>query len=63
MSKHWFWDTEVMAIAYWDGYDIQEVKGEFIKNVKKRSTVRIIPDTLSYIKELKQFKVRMKNRT
>jgi glycosyltransferase AglD len=62
-SKHWFWDTEVMALAYWSGYDIQEVKGEFIKNVGKKSTVRIIPDTLSYIKELKRFKGRMKNRS
>ena len=30
-----------------------EVKGEFIKNKNKRSTVRIVPDTLEYLKEIK----------
>jgi len=63
VSNHWFWDTEVMALAYWSGYDVREVKGEFIKNVKKRSTVRIIPDTLAYMKEIKKFKQRMKKRS
>ena len=61
-SNHWFWDTEVMAHAYWEGYDVREVKGEFIKNKNKRSTVRIVPDTLEYLKEIKHFKRRMKNR-
>lgn len=60
-NQHWFWDTEVMTIAHYKGLDIVEVPGEFIKKKEKVSTVRIIPDTIMYFKELRKFRKRLRS--
>lgn len=51
-SKHWFWDTEIVARAYWAGLSISEVPVLFIRRGDKKSTVRLIPDTIDYLRSL-----------
>jgi glycosyltransferase involved in cell wall biosynthesis len=60
-NKKWFWDTEVMTVAYLSKLRIAEVKGVFEVKNEKKSTVRIIPDTFEYFKEIIKFSRRIKN--
>jgi len=59
-NKHWFWDTEIMAIAYYEGLKIKEIPVEFEKNPETKSTVKIFSDTKDYVKEIFQFRERVK---
>lgn len=51
-AKHWFWDTEICARAYWANLAISEIPVLFARRGDKKSTVRLIPDTLAYLKSL-----------
>jgi len=51
---HWFWDTEIVVFAKRAGLRIGEVPVLFLRRFDKKSTVRIIPDTIDYIKSLFQ---------
>ncbi len=51
----WFWDTEIMTRAFFAGYKIVEIPCLFIKRYDKKSTVRLIPDTLDYLVKLWKF--------
>jgi glycosyltransferase involved in cell wall biosynthesis len=51
---HWFWDTEIIVFARLAGLRVVEVPVLFLRNFDKKSTVRIIPDTIDYIKSLWQ---------
>jgi len=51
----WFWDTEIMVLAYKKGLKIVEVPVLFIKRKDKKSSVRIIRDTFFYFKNLVTF--------
>lgn len=55
-DEHWFWDTEIMARAYWSNYKIAEIPCLFIKRYDKKSSVRLIHDTLEYFKQLWAFR-------
>lgn len=55
-SKHWFWDTEICAQAYWSDLKISQVPVLFKRRSNKESTVKLIPDTLDYIKNLIRLK-------
>ena len=55
-SKHWFWDTEICAKAYWEGLKISQVPVLFKRRVDKKTTVRLLPDTIDYIKNLIRLK-------
>ena len=55
-SKHWFWDTEICAKAYWEGLKISQVPILFKRRVDKKTTVRLVPDTIDYIKNLIRLK-------
>lgn len=55
-SSHWFWDTEICARAYWSGLSIRELPVLFIRRIDKQSTVKLVPDTLDYVKNLLSFK-------
>lgn len=55
-SPGWFWDTEVMVFAQQRGLSIAQIPVVYIRRFDKTSTVRLIPDTLSYLKELWKFK-------
>ncbi|MFH1004264.1 MAG: glycosyltransferase family 2 protein [Bacteroidota bacterium] len=59
-NKKWFFDTEVMVLAYFNKYKIKEVDGSFIRKPNKVSTVKIFRDTIDYLIALKKFKYRMK---
>ena len=60
-NKHWFWDTEICAQAYWAGLKITQVPVLFKRRVDKKSTVRLIPDTIDYVKSLVKLKSQMSN--
>jgi glycosyltransferase involved in cell wall biosynthesis len=57
-SEHdeWFWDTEVMSRAALKNLRICEMPVLFIRRADKRSTVRLIPDSLQYVVDLYQFR-------
>ena len=59
-SPGWFWDTEVMVHASWSGLSIAMIPVVFIRRFDKSSTVRLLPDTVDYLKELWRFKNREK---
>lgn len=51
-AKHWFWDTEICARAYWSGLRINQIPVLFVRRRDKKSTVRLVPDTIDYLKNL-----------
>ena len=60
-DNHWFWDTEICAKAYWQGLTISEIPVLFVRRGDKKSTVRLIPDTIDYIKNLIRLKSQITN--
>lgn len=58
-EKGWFWDTEICARSYWAGLKITQVPVLFIRRLDKASTVRLIPDTLSYLKNIYRFRTQI----
>lgn len=57
-DKRWFWDTEICAIAYWSNLKISEIPVLFIKRMEKKSTVRLIPDSLEYFSKIIKFRLK-----
>jgi len=55
-DSHWFWDTEIIARAYFRGLKIVEIPTLYIRRMDKKSTVRILPDVIYYLKKLFWFK-------
>lgn len=55
-AKHWFWDTEICARAYWMGFKISEVPVIFNRRHDKKSTLKLIPDSIDYFKNLIAFR-------
>lgn len=55
-DNYWFWDTEVMIKATLAGLKIKEIPCVFIRRKDKTSTVKIIPDTFKYLKEIIRLK-------
>lgn len=51
-SKHWFWDTEICAWAHKAGLEVTQIPVLFNRREDKESTVKIIPDTVDYIRNL-----------
>lgn len=60
-DKHWFWDTEIVARSFYDKLKIKSVPVLFLKKEDKKSTVRIIPDTIAYLRAISKFKRSLKN--
>lgn len=56
----WFWDTEVISRAESEGKKIKFIKGVFDRNPDKKSTVRVVRDTIAYLKAIFKFR---KNRS
>jgi glycosyltransferase involved in cell wall biosynthesis len=52
----WFWDTEVMVRSALAGLRIVELPVLFLRRYDKQSTVRVLPDTLQYFRELMRFR-------
>lgn len=59
-NRHWFWDTEIMALAFYEGKRIKEIPVVFQKNPESKSTVKVFSDTKKYLKEVRHFRKRMK---
>lgn len=62
-EKGWFWDTEICANAYMSGLKISEVPVLFKRRSDKRSTVRIIPDSIEYLLTLARFRAEIKKKS
>ncbi len=52
----WFWDTEVMTRAALTGLKIYEMPVLFKRRSDKRSTVRVLPDSVRYLIALERFR-------
>ena len=55
-DKHWFWDTEILARAYYHGLKIVGVPVLFIRSNPSYSSVRFFKDSLYYFKKLLRFR-------
>jgi len=58
-SRGWFWDTEICARAYLGRLKIGEVPVLFVRHPDKKSTVRLIPDSIDYVKNLVKFRSKL----
>ncbi len=54
-NKGWFFDTEIMAQCFKAKLIVKEIPVAFVRNPKKTSTVKLIPDTLDYLWNLIKF--------
>jgi glycosyltransferase involved in cell wall biosynthesis len=52
----WFWDTEVVVRAQRAGLRLRELPCLYSRNLDKTSTVRVVPDTLEYLRQLRRLK-------
>tara|TARA_Y100000310_G_C20668531_1_gene808971 strand:+ start:1592 stop:2332 length:741 start_codon:yes stop_codon:yes gene_type:complete len=55
-NKHWFWDTEILARSLKEKLRIKEIPVVFLRNKYKKSTVKLIPDTIGYLKAIHEYK-------
>ena len=51
----WFWDTEIVYRFLNAGYDVRTIPCEFIRDATKRSTVRVVHDSVDYARALRDF--------
>ncbi|OGF34299.1 hypothetical protein A2482_00715 [Candidatus Falkowbacteria bacterium RIFOXYC2_FULL_48_21] len=58
-NQGWFWDTEIMALAYFVGLKIVEIPCLFIRRTDKVSSVKIFKDSIEYYRELRKFKQKL----
>jgi len=58
-DKHWFWDTEICARSFWMGLKISQIPVFFVRRSDKKSTVRLLPDTLAYLTKIIKFRREM----
>lgn len=55
----WFWDTEIMTLAFRAGLRIHEEPVLFTRRFDKKSSVRLVADTLDYAQSLIAFRMRL----
>lgn len=55
----WFWDTEIIALSFLNGLKIVEVPVVFKRRKNKKSTVKLIRDSVDYFKNILEFKYRL----
>lgn len=58
-DEKWFWDTEICARAFWAGLAISQVPVLFVRRDDKKSTVKLIPDSLEYLTKIIKFRPRV----
>jgi len=56
----WFWDTEIVYRAERASKKLTCIKGVFCQNPEKKSTVRVIPDSIAYLRAAYKFKKNLK---
>lgn len=54
----WFWDTEVLAVAWAKGLRVVEIPCRYVRRRDKASTVRLLPDTIEYLRAMRRFRER-----
>lgn len=59
-DQGWFFDTEICMLAYFAGLKIGQVPVLFVRREDKRSTVKLIPDSIEYLKKLFEFRSKYK---
>ena len=52
----WFWDTEVMVRAVLADLVVHEMPVLFVRRFDKQSTVRVVPDSIAYLRALLRFR-------
>lgn len=60
-DKGWFWDTEICALAALNNLKLADIPVLFIRKTYKQSTVRLIPDTIDYLKKILAFRRKIKH--
>lgn len=55
-NKRWFWDTEICIRSFLAGLKVSQIPVLFRRREDKKSTVKLIPDTVDYIINLFRFK-------
>jgi glycosyltransferase involved in cell wall biosynthesis len=55
-SDGWFWDTEVMVRAVLADLVVHEMPVLFVRRFDKQSTVRLLPDSIAYLRALLRFR-------
>ncbi len=55
-DRHWFWDTEICARMYKAKYAIREIPCIYARNRDKKSTVRLLRDSIYYFRKLLAFR-------
>lgn len=61
-DPHWFWDTEIVARSLQAGLKFTEIPVVFIRRQDKTSTVKLLPDTLDYLKKIIYYRQQLKIR-
>jgi glycosyltransferase involved in cell wall biosynthesis len=56
-NKGWFWDTEIMAGIFKAHLKTIEIPVVFIRRQDKTSTVKLIPDSFKYLRDLISFRL------
>jgi glycosyltransferase AglD len=55
-DRGWFWDTEIMVRAYYEGLRIIEIPAAFVRRFDKQSSLRPLRDTHDYVVKLWRFR-------
>jgi glycosyltransferase involved in cell wall biosynthesis len=63
VTDGWFWDTEIMLLCERAGLRITEIPVAFVRRLDKESTVRVVPDTVDYLRRLQEFRARNASQT
>ncbi len=58
----WFWDSEIMVLAHQAGLHVVEVPCRFVRRADKKSTVRLVRDVWRYLKAIRAFRARLRQR-
>lgn len=59
-SAGWFFDTEIMALAYYSGMKIAQQEGVYKKNHEKSSTVNLFSDSIRQFLSLVAYRKKLK---
>lgn len=55
----WFWDTEIMTYCAREGMRVAEIPCTFMRRSDKVSSVRVVRDSIDYLRSLWQFRRRL----
>lgn len=61
-DEHWFWDTEIMVESHRAGLRAIEIPSLFLRQSGRTSSLKVIPDTLGYLRALAAYRKRLRER-